>query len=399
MLRRVLLRPWAVITAVTVVTVALAAGVFLAITPTGCKLSGRCNSSLVASTHSPTPLGPPFQLGSPRTTPYSPLPTPSFEPTPSPTRNPSYPPYEYPSTSGLPPIYPDASSAWSSAGILSCRLPVYSGGPGSGGFITFPDGTYVSDPRSNAAPPSGAPQPTVYGPGASAGLTYDRPYDKWLPVVYRSVAPDGKSYAYAGQDGIYVVNVTNNTFAEVGQGHTWNVIDAESNGLYASDANAGGLWWFPSSGAATLITSQGYWVGVAGGAAYGTATSAIPQGMSNVILRLDVKTGATQNWFTVDGGTSTLTGFDSKGVPIIVSYSFSGDYTGNWVEVWSVPSVGGATVIADTPAVKATGFSGPVIGDSHGIWFGNPSAIFLWVQGDGLHRAAGVGGFLAGSCA
>jgi len=296
-------------------------------------------------------------------------------------------------------MYPDASSPWAATGTLSCRLPIYSGGSGSGGFVTFPDGSYVADPRSNAAPPSGAPQPTVYGPGAAAGLTYDKAYDKWLPVVPRFVASDGKSYAYGLADGIYVVDVLKNTFTQIGKGRSWNVVEVESDGLYASDSSAGGLWWFPSTGAAQQVTAQGYWVGIGGGAAYGTATSALPQGVSNVILRLDLKTGATQSWFTVDGGTSNLAGFDSKGAPIIQTFSFTGDYTGNWVEVWSVPSLGGGTVIADNQAVRATSFYPPVLADSHGVWFSNPSATFLWVQGDGLHRAVGIGGFIAGGCA
>lgn len=398
-------RPWAVVAAVTVVTVALAGGVVLAISPSGCKVLGRCNAPLVASKVSPSPSSKPTLQASPTIAPYSPPATPSFEPAPAPTRNPSWPAYEYPASAGIPPLYPNASSgSWSFAGGLSCRLPIYVGGPGSGGFVVFSDGSFVADPRSNVTLPAGAPSPAQggfgygYGPGGPGfvGLSYDHAADKWLPVGFKSVSPDGRWYAYAGQSGIYVVKVADSTITELGEGKTWTLLDVETTGVYAAPLNAGGLWWLPLSGSAQQVSSQGFWQAIGGGAAYGTATSAVPQGVSNTILRLDLKTGTSQPWFMVDGGTSTAIGFDSKGVPIIASSSFPIDYRGPTQEAWLVPSVGGATVIVDNPAAQF--FNPPIIADSRGYWTSNGQAIFVFIPGDGLHRAAGYGGSLAGAC-
>ena len=399
-------RRWAVIAATSIVTVTLGVGVVLAITPVGCKLAGSCPSKLAAAT-SPSPLEG-SGLGPQVTPPGSTVP-PNVQPAtpsePAPTRNPAYPAYEYPASSGLPPLYPDASaSGWSPAGLLSCRLPIYAGGPGSGGFISFPDGSFVADPRSAVTLPAGAPTPAPqggpgYGPGTVfLGLSYDKAYAKWLPVGYDFVTPDGLRYAYAGQDGIYVVKVADSTVSEIGEGHAWTLVDVESAGVYAHGVNAAGLWWIPFSGSGQLITTTGFWQSVGGGAAYGTATSAVPQGVPNTILRLDLKTGAMESWFLADGASSQVAGFDSKGVLLVQTSSFNGDYTGNYVQLWSVPSVGGAKVIVDTFAFKATNFGPPIISDSHGLWSSNGQAIFVLVQGDGLHRAAGVGGQLAGGC-
>jgi len=38
---------------------------------------------------------------------------------------------------------------------LSCTLPVFAGPPGSGGFITFPSGSFTPDPKSGVTLPSG----------------------------------------------------------------------------------------------------------------------------------------------------------------------------------------------------------------------------------------------------
>ena len=60
---------------------------------------------------------------------------------------------------------------------LNCKLPVYTSGvKKSGGFISFPNGTFASDDSSNVVTPAS---------GAWFGLTYDASVKRWLPVVPR----------------------------------------------------------------------------------------------------------------------------------------------------------------------------------------------------------------------
>src|SRR5262249_49071954 len=65
------------------------------------------------------------------------------------------------------------------ASTLSCRLPISSGQPGSGGFLAFPDAAFTADPSS------------AVKADTSYGLSFDRAVAKWVPVPRSWVAPDG----------------------------------------------------------------------------------------------------------------------------------------------------------------------------------------------------------------
>jgi hypothetical protein len=92
---------------------------------------------------------------------------------------------------------------------LQCRLPVYvPGQPGSGGFVTFPAGTFSLDPASK-----------VGSDGNWYGLTYDRAVSKWLPVPRAWVNPKGTFYVYADDGGNLVeVNAGSGTTTVIRQG-------------------------------------------------------------------------------------------------------------------------------------------------------------------------------------
>jgi hypothetical protein len=64
------------------------------------------------------------------------------------------------------------------------KLPVSNGQPASGGFVTFPQGTFTADPASAVKADN------VYG------LSFDRAVAKWVPVPRSWVSPDGARYAY-----------------------------------------------------------------------------------------------------------------------------------------------------------------------------------------------------------
>lgn len=348
------------------------------------------------------PASPPN--GNPASGPYPPYGNPASGP---------YPPTGNPASDRYPPFYPPATSGFR-AWPLDCRLPVYAGGPGSGGFIVFPGGTFIADPTSNVTTPSpspGAPTPTPNGPGYGPGfpgLSYDSAYSRWVPVPASWVSPDGSRYAYTASDGIYVVSVASGTQTEVGEGHSWAIVAVQTAGVYANHSGAAGLWLLPFSGTPRQITTAGYWQAATSAAAYGTATSAVPQGATNTILRLDLNTGTNTDWFTRQGTQSSVAGFDGKGHPILyVSY-----VNGSGNEIWIATGPTNATPIAGyaTSPYSQTGFNanGAPVADRHGVWFagygnsgnygGSASGVALYVAGSGLYWMSSIGGQLAGSC-
>jgi hypothetical protein len=344
--------------------------------------------------------------GYPASGPYPPYGNPASGP---------YPPYaNQPSPGGpYPAFYPPASNGSVVTPMpLDCRLPVYAGPPGSGGFIVFPGGSFIPDQSSSVTvpatsptpPPVGGPGPGYYGQGY--GLTYDRQLSKWVPVGVTQVSPDGSRYAYTATDGIYVVNVANSTQSELGEGHSWSIVAVQTDGVYAGDPQAGGLWMLPFSGTPRQITKTGYWRVASKTAAYGTATSAVPQGASNIIQRLDLATGSAIDWFARPGTQSNVTGLDGKGNPIInVQY-----LNNSGSEIWIATTATSASAIAGFSPQYGGGFNSynTPVADSHGIWFagnynnqyggGNANGVALYVAGSGFYWMSGYGAQLAGGC-
>jgi hypothetical protein len=411
-LKRLFNSPWPAAVMVTVITLGTAGTIILVATPAGCRaglhLAGsKCQAQsplavfpgatpTAGPTSTAVPTSGQFTSPSPYEPPASnsyPTPTPPYNSNPNVPHDPSLPPYQFDVGSGsYPPAYPEVTSGFASPTSFSCRLPIYANGPGSGGFIVFPDRTFVGDPRSGVTvptPPGSSPPPGPYGQ-AFFGLSYDRAVSKWVPVQRTWVTPDGKRYAYPdNSDGIDVVDVVANTEVKVGTGIRWQVIGVEAEGIYASQSNVAGLWLVPFTGAVSKITAEGYWNAVGGGAAYGTETSSLPNGVPTVIIRLDLKSHAKQNWFEVNNSTSSVYGFDGAGHPIMMVQGF-GQYPG---QLWLVTGLGNALVIASN-----NNFSGPPIADQHGLWFMNYQATYLWVPGAGMQVQANIGGYLAGGC-
>ncbi len=425
-LMRWLRSPWPAAVVLTLVTVVAIGAVLAVTTSTGCRMAqnaglhlnaAKCqNPSRVAGIPSQIPTPSPIQTGRPSPSlPGEPSPSPSPSPTavgspsPSPSasnvpHNPALPPYEFDAgTSGAypPPTYPAPSGLGQPDNVgLSCRLPIYSGGPGSGGFLVFPDRTFIGDPRSGVTVPSpspGGPSPVAVGPGGQQGfygLAYDRAAARWVPVPQQWISPDGKRYAYPGiADGIFVVDVATNTQTELGAGRRWHVLDLEAEGVYVDEfvtaGSLAGLWLLPYSGAPSQITDAGYWTEVGYGAAYGTENSSVPNGVPNLIERLDLKTHVKVNWFQVNNATTYPDGFDAAGHPIFNVQGVSG-----YAQLWLVTDVGATQVLTAN-----NGFTGPPVADSNGLWLMSYQATYLLVPGQGLFTAAAVGGQLAGGCA
>lgn len=413
---------FAAIALVTLLTLGIVGAVVLTTTSVGCGaanklglrtahcLEGGKVGNVAGVIPSPSPLAkggyvPPTEQPSPPPPPAPPVnPGASAIPPYNPNASSEPPPYQNPASSGMPLAYPASGSPPSEA--FTCRLPVYAGGPGSGGFIVFPTQTFVADPRSAVTVPSpspGGPSPTpppAYGPGGPQGWygeTYDARYTKWLPVQYAWVSPDGTHYAYPLGGDIYAQNVANGSQLELGPGHGFYPIDTENDGVYVTTPNQPGLWFLPFAGSPKQITSAGFWQGYANGAAYGTPTSQVPPGATNTIERLDVSTGAVVDFFSQAGAQSFVMGFDAQGNPVIQS-----SYTnGNAIFIVTAPNTG--TAIA---SVLYGGYgyqqpppypSGTPIADSHGLWFTVGNGVVMYRNG-AWYWMASIGGQLAGQC-
>jgi hypothetical protein len=342
----------------------------------------------------------------------APVASPTFSPRSNPTPTSAYPPPAsgpHPPSTGLvssayPPFSPPVSNGGGLAVPtypLTCRLPVYAGPPGSGGFIQFPAGTFVADPKSAVIFPS----PVATGPATvgNDGMTFDRAFGRWLPVRLSAVTPDGRRYVFVDGDAVYAIDVSTGGETKLGQGQAWIVVGVETQGVYARMLNQPGLWFLPFAGEPQQVTTTGFWEAEGGGAAYGTTTSALPQGVDNTIMRLDLKTGATIDWFTHPGTDSLMRGFDAQGDAIIeVDYSSGGDH-----EIWIAYGPNRAEPLFGSPSGLAA--SGTPIADDHGIWFAaetsspggyNPSGsgVMLYVPGSGLYWMSSYGVQVAGTC-
>ena len=406
--------------AVTVVTLAIVGGVLMTATSLGCgpanafgikTISSKCAKPVAAVTPgipSPSPVSnvTPTNLASPSPSP-SPSPTPEFSPSPLPSATA---PDTGPATAAYPPFYP-ATTASNGSAIpalsLNCRLPLFAGQSGSGGFVVFPGGTFIADPSSAVAlptPPAGEPSPIPPSAGQGMGgpqpsLSYDAQFKKWVPVPLNYLSPDGSRYAFLSASSIYVEDVASGTLSEIGKGQAWTIVGVEAAGVYAMKQSLSGLWLVPFSGDPTQVTSAGFWQAVSATAAYGTPTSAVPQGAENQVLRVDLASGAVATWFARSGTQSQVVGIDTTGAVILyVNYGAPSYAT----EIWVVGAAGkGVPIGGNSNTYQGINLSLPPVSDANGIWFGaysNTQGLVLYVPNKGVYWMSNLGGSLAGGC-
>jgi hypothetical protein len=211
------------------------------------------------------------------------------------------------------------------------------------------------------------------------------------------VSPDGRRYAYPGvADGVVVQNITSATTSTIGAGKSWGLIDVEASGVYATPSNTAGLWLLPFAGTPKQITSSGYWVAASGNFAYGFSTSS-PSTVANTILKLDLNTGSSSDWFTRPSGQSSVLGLDGKGNPVVEVNNSAG-----YFEVWLTVAPNSGYLLVNEFGANGGAFVpyGSPVGDSHGLWFSSNLGIALYVPSTGAwYWQSGVGNVqLAGSC-
>lgn len=96
-----------------------------------------------------------------------------------------------------------------------------------GGWITFPGGTFQLDPASNINRGNG-----------SEGISYDRVLNRWIPVDWNHISPDGRRYVVQESYGVLdVIDAATGAKRMVTMPQVngnWYPIDFLSTGIYLS---------------------------------------------------------------------------------------------------------------------------------------------------------------------
>lgn len=300
-----------------------------------------------------------------------------------------------------------ACGAQPSATPASCRIPIAaSGGEGTTGFVTYPAGTFATAEDANP------PIPPGYMP---AGMTFDRPFERWLPVPPDWVTSDGRRYAYASraggmgpqpqEPGLHAVDVATASDKRVAEGD-WMVVGFNVHGIYAMQASSNaaprGLWLIdPYSGALQRITETGFWTHVTDDLAWGRDAER-PEVILPLdhLFRLDLTTGSLdQSWFARDGMALYALGDDGRGNVVVQATGGQSDAVEFWLVGQNTPR--NLRIYAGSAAGRSSlvpvGLY--VLGDGHGLWIGTHGGLYLYRPGEDLTKASGATGQVAGTCA
>lgn len=294
-----------------------------------------------------------------------------------------------------------------------CSLPLVSGS--SGGFLTFPDGRFVTDGTYNSR----------------SGQTWDAVLGRWLPVSAQWISADGRSYAYAqnttgapGQSGtsaIRVVDIASGRDREVWHGEGSSNLVGWAGGVYFTRNQAGPgtlgsgtgpqLWSVdPAGGSARAITPQPppagagppvpYFGQVRGGFGWATAVSQVPPSPSpgagsrylgpDRLLRLDLRDGSVTQQFNQSGTQVSIAGFDQAGRPIL-----------NLTVIGASPPprprlvlLTGTDQVTDIGSAEMVGPPQSVQADAHGLWISSGGFLWLHTDREGTRKVADFRSFL-----
>ena len=288
-----------------------------------------------------------------------------------------------------------ASTAGTPA-VLSCRLPVVT--DNDAGWVTFPAGTFQSDPKANVSLPHGSAFPL--------SKSYDKAFERWVPVPRDDISPDGKHYGYADfpavdSSPVHVVDLPSGTNHAFNPGtpptdSSWVVIDYETEGVYLAAQPNGpapptGLWLLdPSTGVAKKVTDAIQVQYISGGGAWSTADALTGHGPGpgSRLLRTDLKTAAMVSWYKRTDIEFTVAGADGSGHPILQVWKYQSP------ELLLITAANSATILLPAPGSAVPSLSNIIhpVADTHGIWFGDTGgSISLYTPATGVKKMTLVG--------
>jgi hypothetical protein len=252
---------------------------------------------------------------------------------------------------------------------LNCSLPI--GTPdGASGFLHFPGGSLE---------PALGPRAAIAEIGGYYTQTYDWAYAKWLPVGPADISPDGSRYVYQGNDRVLKsVDVVTGTISPIPSSIGWNLIAAETDGVYVHTfLGRTGLWFLRYDGGDPVqVSTTGYsYLAVGGIYAYASAGKD-----DQTLLQVNLKTGTTTKF--ADPPAQIL-GFTDSWVPVVRLAS----------SLVLMPAPYQQTVIV--PDQAPPGF---VVGDLNGIWFPLSDGIYLGTPDGRVTQVSPRNGLIEGSC-
>jgi hypothetical protein len=288
---------------------------------------------------------------------------------------------------------------------LACKLPVVTD-PSGGGWLTFPAATFQADPKANVQ----LPTPSFF----PLSRSYDKAFERWLPVPRDWISPDGKHYAYPelpppdvqpGSNippgGVHVVDLPSgaNHFFNPGTppaNSFWWVIDYETEGVYLAVQPNGpaaptGLWLLnPSTGTVRKLSDTNQWQYISGGGAWATADALTGHGPGpgSRLLRMDLKTGAIVSWYKRTDIEFTVAGADGAGHPVLEVWKYQTP------QLLLITGQNSATILLTAPGSAVPSLSNTVhpVADANGIWLGDTNgSISLYTPATGIKKMAKLG--------
>ena len=250
---------------------------------------------------------------------------------------------------------------------LSCRLPARLEPAGSAGFLDLSTGLFVED---GSAPKGGS---------------YSWAAQRWLPVPYNQVAPDGLHYAQvedggSGTNRIHVVDVAAGTDRVLLKDGPWYVSDYAREGVYIEKRNTAanyGLWLLePVTGAVSQILPERV-VGLTLGGGAGWVEDVVSEGpAARAVYRVDLQTGARTLWFMRSSPFAVYYASDGVGDAIVSWESVTPNDHATELWLLSKPQDG---VLLYSGSHEGEPFPSGVA-DGNGSWLtGNSSNGSLWL--------------------
>jgi photosystem II stability/assembly factor-like uncharacterized protein len=288
---------------------------------------------------------------------------------------------------------------------FTCRLAVGTGSFNSdstGGFVAVPRGSFERDLAA----------PTVTG----SGLAFDAPFSRWVAAKPEVISSDGSKYAWIERQGETSNHLLHVTKVADGSDRSYAVGPAQasdSEGHFAPVPVAlavtqdsvfltygwEGTWsvWRLDLGNGSLTKITGLPSPSYGAGALWLQLTRGPKkvGMysdGDTLARLDLKSGAVQDWFHRDNVVVRNVGFDLDGNPWVQLNSWFTQDPKSVLEVWRVRGPGQADLMLSGQNISR------VIVDKHGTWFANESGVYLY-SGGRLQRVSSASvGEVVGPC-
>lgn len=290
---------------------------------------------------------------------------------------------------------------------LSCRIPVVTSS--QAGWLTFPQGTFQADPKGNVQLPGYSSPPFFW-------KSYDKSYERWLPVPRDAISPDGQHYAYAdppaapGQSptgGVHVVDLAtgvDHLFRPAAS--DWVVLDYEAEGVYLATQPSGpalpsGLALLDPTGQHPFrqVDSSHSWQYISGGGAWATdePLTGHGPGPGSRLLRLDLQSGAIASWYKRTDIEFVVTGADGAGHPLLQT---SKSYANQLLLVTAQNSATGLRPATGSVLPSLSNYIHPVT-DANGLWLGDTGGAVSLYSGGDIEQVAHVGSgdvLVAGGC-